>query len=326
MKKSNLSTLLTLSVLLGSALVGNSQDPQFSQYYATPMYTNPAFAGSGCNRLSLAYRIQYYGLPGGFVTFNLAYDQPVKKIHGGVGLMYTNDKAAEGILTSNAVNLSYAFEAKLGKKLCLRLGAQAGVFQRTLQWDRLRWGSDIITQLGYATPTNYTSIDKSVTGVNFGAGALIYSNKFYAGFACHNITEPSQSFFGGTGEGTYLPRRYTVHGGFLIPLDKREDPKWTISPNILLMAQAKFNQANIGFYIYHGAFVAGFWFRQTTPNADAVIGSIGFRKGRVKIGFSNDVTISSLKSAGRTAQELTLAFQLNRKKSPCTPEPKCPIF
>ncbi|MGM0478992.1 MAG: type IX secretion system membrane protein PorP/SprF, partial [Bacteroidota bacterium] len=34
-----------------------AQDPQFSQFYANPIYLNPAFAGShGCPRFAANYR------------------------------------------------------------------------------------------------------------------------------------------------------------------------------------------------------------------------------------------------------------------------------
>ncbi len=286
-----------------------AQDPEFSQFYANPLYTNPAFAGSECGRIALAYRMQYYGLPGGFVTFNGSYDQRVKEIGGGFGIMFTNDKAGEGVLTANHFNAAYAYELETPSGVNFRFGVQAGFYQKSLQWDKLRWGDQIIAQLGFVNSTNETRIDKAVTAANFGAGFLMYSKKFYAGFACHNITEPSQSFFGGNGPGTTLPRRFTVHGGLVIPLDDKREPDATFSPNILIMSQGKFSQVNVGFYLNKGPLVAGLWFRQTVPNSDALIALIGFRQGDFKFGYSADFTVSNLRSAGKTAHELTATYQ-----------------
>lgn len=46
----------------------NAQDPEFTQFYAAPVYTNPAMAGTGsCNgggRVVLNYRNQWPSLPG----------------------------------------------------------------------------------------------------------------------------------------------------------------------------------------------------------------------------------------------------------------------
>ena len=43
----------------------NAQDPAFSQFYANPLYLNPAFAGAtskGCPRANLNYRDQWPGI------------------------------------------------------------------------------------------------------------------------------------------------------------------------------------------------------------------------------------------------------------------------
>ncbi|MCG8577246.1 MAG: type IX secretion system membrane protein PorP/SprF, partial [Flavobacteriales bacterium] len=46
-----------------------SQDPEFTQFYANPIYLNPAFAGShGCPRLNLNHRNQWPSISGAFVT------------------------------------------------------------------------------------------------------------------------------------------------------------------------------------------------------------------------------------------------------------------
>ncbi len=312
-KKLRLS--LAAIIIAFTATQLKAQDPEFSQFYANPMYTNPAFAGSECGRIALAYRMQYYGLPGGFVTFNGSYDQRVREIGGGFGIMFTNDKAGEGVLTANHVNAAYAYELETASGVNFRFGVQAGFYQKALQWDKLRWGDQIIAQLGFVNPTNETRIDKAVTAANFAAGALVYSKKFYAGFAAHNITEPSQSFFGGTGEGTTLPRRFTVHGGLVIPLDDKREPDATFSPNILIMSQGKFSQVNVGFYLNKGPLVAGLWFRQTVPNSDALIALIGFRQGDFKFGYSADFTVSNLRSAGKAAHELTATYQFCQQRT-----------
>jgi type IX secretion system PorP/SprF family membrane protein len=299
-------------VLFSTAFISlKAQDPEFSQFYANPIYTNPAFSGSECGRIALAYRMQYYGLPGGFVTFNASYDQRVKQIGGGFGIMFTHDQAGEGVLTANHVNAAYAYELQTESGVNFRFGIQAGFFQKSLQWDKLRWGDQILAQLGFVNPTQETRIDKGITAANFGAGLLIYSKKFYAGFAAHNITEPNQSFFGSSVPGTELPRRFTVHGGIMIPLEKgsRDDQPSIFSPNILIMAQGKYNQVNVGFYLNKGPLVAGLWFRQTEPNSDALIVLAGFRQGDFKFGYSFDLTVSKLRSAGKTAHELTATYQ-----------------
>ncbi|MEY3270304.1 MAG: hypothetical protein RIS89_402, partial [Bacteroidota bacterium] len=55
MKKITLSLLL---VALSGELL--AQDPTFTQFYANPVYMNPALAGSsGCPRVALNYRNEW---------------------------------------------------------------------------------------------------------------------------------------------------------------------------------------------------------------------------------------------------------------------------
>ena len=58
-----------------------AQDPTFTQFYANPLYLNPAFAGSNkCPRISMNYRNEWPQLTGNYVTYSLAYDSYVKNI------------------------------------------------------------------------------------------------------------------------------------------------------------------------------------------------------------------------------------------------------
>ena len=62
------------------------QDPHFTQYYANPLYLNPAFAGSDiCPRFSMNYRNQFPNF-GAYQTYSASYDQYVDAVKGGLGM------------------------------------------------------------------------------------------------------------------------------------------------------------------------------------------------------------------------------------------------
>jgi hypothetical protein len=72
--------LLTLSAAVFLALTATlrGQDANFSQFYANPLYLNPAFAGAfQCPRINLNHRNQYpnYSV---FQTYSGSYDQYVE--------------------------------------------------------------------------------------------------------------------------------------------------------------------------------------------------------------------------------------------------------
>src|SRR5210317_1639480 len=100
-----------------------AQVPEFSQFYATPIYTNPAMAGTGqCQRgggggrAVLNYRNQWPSLPGTFVTTAASYDQHFEEINGGIGLMAVRDVAGEGLLTTTQFSAIYSYQLVVTRK------------------------------------------------------------------------------------------------------------------------------------------------------------------------------------------------------------------
>ena len=73
-----------LGVMLMLSATAGAQDIGFSQFYANPLYLNPAFAGSAvAPRISLTYRAQWPGLVSAFTTVSASYDQYFPDLHGG---------------------------------------------------------------------------------------------------------------------------------------------------------------------------------------------------------------------------------------------------
>ena len=291
-----------------------AQDPEFTQFYAIPLYTNPAFAGTGsCDgggRAVINYRNQWPSLPGTFVTMAASYDQHFDKIGGGIGLMIVDDRAGEGLLSSTSVSAVYSYQWRVTKNFAMRFGIQGSYGQRSIDWNRLRFEDQIDPTQGFIRNTNEPWGTNQVSFANFGAGMLAYTNAFYAGFAAHNIIEPNQSFYGS--KDAIIPMRFTGHGGVVIPLDGRRIPESTFSPNVLFMMQNKFTQMNVGFYINKGPLVTGLWFRQTFGeygNSDALMALVGFRKDKFKFGYSYDLTVSGAKSAAPGSHEVSAGIE-----------------
>lgn len=325
--------LVSICILLFFASESvQAQDPEFSQFYATPVYTNPALAGTGkCDRIggggraSVNYRNQWPSLPGSFTTTAFSYDQQFDNINGGIGLIAVNDVAGEGLLTSNSISAIYAYEMRIHQKLYMRFGLEAQVMQRGIDWSKLRWEDQIHATRGFVLPTSEIPITQKITSPNFSTGWVIYSERFYGGIAVHNIIEPVQSFYG---SGASLPRRYTVHLGSVIPLDKRSLKESSFSPNALFMAQGQFTQMNMGFYLNRGPLITGMWFRQTfgeALNSDAVIALIGFKKDKFKFGYSYDLTVDSKRGAAKGSHEISAVIEWCGKRPRRTYKPLiCP--
>lgn len=312
------SVLAGLFVLFGSE--AKAQDPEFTQFYAAPIYTNPAFAGTArCGgRVVLNYRNQWPSLPGTFRTFAGSYDQHFDNIGGGIGIMAMQDVAGDGLLRTTAFSGIYSYQINVSRKFTMRAAIQGTYQQRSIDFDRLRFADQIEARKGFVNPTNEALPSETVSYPNFAAGVIGYTKNFYAGIAVHNLNEPNQSFYGNSDRGTTVPRRFTFHSGLVIPLEKgrrgSDVPEMSISPNILIMAQEKFFQMNFGFYVNKGPLVAGMWFRQTAPNSDALLVLVGFRHNQFKFGYSYDITVSSARAAAAGSHEISAAIEWCSKK------------
>ncbi|MCB0780176.1 MAG: type IX secretion system membrane protein PorP/SprF [Flavobacteriales bacterium] len=306
-------------------LTTHAQDPQFTQFYANPLYLNPAFAGSArCPRVVLNYRNQWPALSGTFVTSSASYDQFVEGISGGLGFQVLNDQAGKGTLNTTTVSGMYAYQQALTRKLSISAGFQATYFQKSLDWSKLTFGDMIDPRRGFVYNTNDVPRGGSVGNVDFSAGLLAFTDVFYAGFAAHHLTEPNESLIVGTSN---LPMKITAHAGASLPLGGgrgrygASDTK--LSPNILFQQQAEFRQLNLGLYVERGPITAGVWYR----TRDAFIVLLGFQAEKVKFGYSYDVTTSKLTTATAGSHEVSLQFNFK-----CKPKKRrfrvvaCPTF
>ena len=315
---------LGLSLAVFATLGANAQDPQFTQFYANPLYLNPAFAGTArCPRVVLNYRNQWPALTGTFVTTSASYDQNVDGLMGGLGLLVTNDQAGKGTLNTTTVSGIYSYQQAISRKFSLKVGFQATYFQKSLDWTKLTFGDQIDPRRGFVYNTQDVPRGGQVGNADFSAGVLGYSDVYFIGFSAHHLTEPNESLIVGTSK---LPMKLTAHAGAAIPLGmngKYGEARTRISPNILYQQQAAFRQLNLGLYVDHGPITAGVWYR----TRDAFIALIGFQTDKFKFGYSYDVTTSKLTTATAGSHEISMQLQFN-----CKPKRRrfrvvaCPTF
>ncbi len=321
--------------LLSLAIAARAQDPQFSQFYANPIYTNPSFAGStGGIRLVMALRDQYTAIHNNYKTGSASLDANVGALNGGLGAMVMTDVAGDGFLTNTAISGIYAYHVALNRKLSMRAGLQGTYVQKSYDFSKYRFGDQIDDRLGFVLPTAERQPPQQTSYANFSTGVLFYTDQIFGGIAVHNLTEPNQSFYypNSSADQFKLPRRYTAHAGANIYLTKQRslDSRIYISPNILYMQQRNFNQLNLGLYLKKQSLVLGAWFRQTSRNTDAVIALIGLKFPKFRVGYSFDATVSGARTATTGSHEVTLSVELKpKKKSQGRRSPKvmrCPEF
>lgn len=348
---------ITIFFLLDLSSVAFAQDPEFTQFYANPLYLNPAFAGSvRCPRFVLNYRNQWPGLPFNkdpnstgdnlprqpYVYYSASYDQHVNALSGGLGLLVTNDNSASTLKVTNISGI-YSYQLNISRKVSLKIGFQGTYAQKSLDWSKLTFGDMIDPKKGFVWNTGEQQGPSKVSYFDGSTGILVFSRKFFIGFAAQHLTEPNEGLIGES----KLPRKYTGHMGLIIPTGKRGNETF-ISPNILYQQQKDFKQLNLGLYVNRGPIVGGLWARfggkfggvidaSTTPptiidnnksifNSDSFIALIGFQQGMYKFGYSYDITISKLKHS-YGSHEISFALQLEcKQKSQKFKTISCPSF
>ncbi len=200
--------LLLLSCgVLGPLL---AQDAQFTQFYASPTYISPAFAGTGLQtRLGIAVRDQWPAFPGAFVTTNLAVDHYMPDINSGIGLLVTHDKAGSGALSYTSVAGQYAYEIELKRKVFIRPALQIGWVNHAVDFTKLTFG-DQLARGGSVGTYEYLQ-GSSIGYADMAAGVLFFTPKYWLGTSLHHLNRPNQSLLSNE---TRMPVKFSMHGGW----------------------------------------------------------------------------------------------------------------
>ena len=316
-----------------------SQDVHFSQFYANPLYLNPAFAGSRiCPRIITNFREQWPSVTGDFMSYSASFDQHFKEISGGVGVLFLGDQAAVGTVKTNAFSLIYSYKLDLSQKVAMRMALQGTFQQKTLDWTKLTFGDMIDPKYGFVYETREDVKYLSKGLLDFSLGMVVYSEEYYGGVAVHHFTQPKEGFLvEGDIAMANLPMKITAHGGAVFNIKQTSKSHnsfgdMSISPNLIFQYQAKMSNGavyttlNAGTYFNVYPLTVGAWYRMGFENPDAVIALFGFEYERVKVGYSYDITISKFTETGG-AHEISLQVQLPCPVKTTTIRPiVCPKF
>lgn len=321
-KKLVLLILLVITIGVGKTF---AQDPQFSQYYAAPLYLNPAFAGSTeLSRVGLNFRSQWPSLQANFTTASLYFDHFFEDYNSGVGAILNADREGLAGLQSISLGLQYAYQLRITDWLTFRPGAQVAFYNRDVNFDRLVFG-DQLDENGIISDVSREQFDTGVSRsfVDISLGGLLFSENFYFGYAAHHINTPNQSLTDGESR---LQLKSTFHGGyrFLLPSGFRrygfndKGQERSITPTFQYKRQGNFDQLDLGMYLTYEPVVFGMWYRglpvsqlESFPNNESVIALVGLIVGDLNIGYSFDYTISGLGIQSGGAHEISLVYHFS---------------
>jgi type IX secretion system PorP/SprF family membrane protein len=310
------------------------QDMMYSQFYANPIFLNPALTGnSGCTKVNFQYRNQWPALQNAFVNYYASFDHYSESIKGGYGLLVNSEMEGNGAIRSNQVAGLYSYKLQASKKLTLAVGFQLAYLNRSLTGlDDLVFGDQLdvngdpddlpATLEGISNGASKSNLD-----ISFGLLAG-YDERFYLGYAMHHVTTPQIGLMPASNE--ELAARHTIHAGALFFIDdglySKEDVY--LSPNVLYTQQGEFHQLNAGMYVAFPYIIFGTWFRHNFENPDAIIALIGIKQKKFKFGYTYDIGLFGEKPGISGAHELSVSytFCVYKNKRRKVRAIKCPTF
>ena len=306
---------LALLLLPGKIL---AQDAIFSQFYANPLYLNPAFAGTQCKKLSMSYRNHPWPQFGTYSTYSVSYDTDAPSLYGGFGLIAFADREA-GLLATYSVSGVYSYHFDLSADYSASFGVLAGYYRKELNYGNLVFGDQYNPHGGGLLPSQEVTPEQSMRhNADFAAGFLVFSDNIFGGVSAYHLSRPDMGFY----SAERLPMKLTAHMGFNIytsaaPGIGAGNTGLTISPNVIYQKQDIFHRINAGAYFDYWFMTLGGWLRYDLNNNYYMIFLLGVNTDSYRIGYSYDYSLSGLYGLSTGVHEISvsLKFDCTRKKS-----------
>jgi type IX secretion system PorP/SprF family membrane protein len=336
--KKLISTLIVCVALVSDA---TAQDPNFSQFFASPLTMNPAMTGKfdGVYRIAGNYRNQWPSINNAYTTATVSADFGIMKNRisdldqFGIGFMGFTDRAGNGVLTNNYAAISLAYHKGLDENGYHQLGAgfQGTYMNKSLNLNKVYF-QDQLTPFGFTGVTSESFSSQQVNLHYFDMNAGVFYNgstngynNFYLGASMYHINRPKESFQKGN---FLLSARTTLQAGGKIPVGSYNAIHFAANHSM----QAKANNTMIG-----GAYAmnlnndeanpTNFYFGSWYRFRDAVIPYVGLEFGEWHFGASYDVNTSTLKPASnsRGGVEVSLIY-IKKYVDPNMRKLNCPKF
>lgn len=303
-----------------------AQEPNFSQFFASPLCINPALAGSSDAdwRAVSNIRRQWIGNISPYSTQTISIDGKLKALENqsyfGIGGMVLSEKAMEGLYKSNFINLNASYHQALddnGNGISVALGMvnnSTRVDLGGLTFDQQLSS----TGFNQALPIAETNLGNSTSFTSATAGLLYtYDTEFSflnVGISGYRFIKTKKSLF--NDPSNKISPRYSAHADFGTAINE------IISANFsaLHILQDGMSITSLGAMvgIQHGEesleenkvriFNLGLIYRLN----DAITPYVGYVFNGFQFGLSYDVNASTSKSGSVNYKSIELSFLYKR--------------
>jgi len=306
-----ISHVILITILLNLAYTCRlaAQDPQLSQYYSTPLYLGPSFAGStGMTRVGMNVRAQWIQLPGSFITTSLYADKYIDKYKLGTGVSIMYDDAG-GLMSSLYLATQYSYRISLGNKAYFVPGIQAQYFSKKINSEALIFGDQIFN--GEVMPASIENMENNkYHHFDFALSGLVFSDRYWFGFTGNHLMKINQNL---PDYQDFASLLISAYGGMTFDLnDSRHISRSekSLTGTFYYKTQDQMHQLDLGVYLTNHPYMLGVWYRglplvSNTYNKDAITFLAGIQFGSLSIAYSYDLTLSRLVNSTGGSHEIS---------------------
>jgi type IX secretion system PorP/SprF family membrane protein len=299
-----------------------AQDLHFSQFYNSPLTTNPANTGfipDADYRIGVNYRSQWNSLLSNpYKTMSAWGDVQLfkdKLENGWLGLggVILSDVAGAGSLKSNKFYGSLAYHQMVGLSSLISAGFNGGYVSKRIDPTNLKFPDQFngkFFDASISPGVQFTNLNIDYFDMQVGMNYAYFPNEdtyINAGYSIHHVNKARETFFGDNTSAGKIPVR---HIGFLNGIFKVHE-RVILKPNIYFTTQtnaieitggatANYNLSEYG----ESQLLFGLYHRYN----DAIIPVLGFETKNLAFTFTYDGTVSNLSkyNNGRGGAEISL--------------------
>ncbi|MEI7662638.1 MAG: PorP/SprF family type IX secretion system membrane protein [Bacteroidota bacterium] len=338
MKNRFIFPILVILFLLGIVPGAISQDMNYSQYFSTPIYYNPAYTGINSGiRARFLYRNQWPSLPIAFNSYCFSADLGDRNLpgSGGIGILINQDTPGAGLINNFGAALTVGVRIPITSFMVSQIGIKAGIMQRRINWDDLVFASQLDPKYGYiGKDPNFTPPATNQRVVpDFGVGGVLQfispqgNISGNIGLAVDHLFKPDVSFLS-TGSSQY-PRKWVGQFDLIVAAGPAgsssstmyrggDDPlKFNIGG--IYQNQANLNSLQVGVNLLKYNIYVGCWYKSTMTGVvnSAVALVAGYRYSfyedmSIKFMYSYDLQVSGALQGTGGAHEISLILEFDK--------------
>ncbi|MEN9684981.1 MAG: hypothetical protein RLZZ28_767 [Bacteroidota bacterium] len=304
-------------------------DAHFTQYYAYPLWLNPAFTGAmdGGFRITGNYRQQWPETLSALVSQALSADFSLPA-NFAIGATIINQQTSGGAYKYSSGYLSLSYQAHLSEHQILCTGFQLGLLNRKIDIGQFQFGNQFNPVVGFdpSMPANESFSKSAATSLDGSVGLLYFDGdpskkaNLYIGTSLFHPTQPDNHFLSDNTP-QLIPMRFSFHAGVRLKINERID----LIPHAVYQLQGTAHETTAGLSVNlkmddDKSLIGGTVYRV----GDALSPNLGLYFNGITIGFSYDITMSQLKTVSSANGGYELSVSFTNPKKIATTKPVCP--